>query len=143
MNGLGFIANKTNIVYPQLTRKYSFLNNISNSFTCIQGPLYNISNCPNMTLQNLYLTALNFYNARNSVTGRNMILTNTVITTKTAVAPSGYVQATTGVDGNDGTITIGIDDPTYILAMREMKHVLANQNVNQTTTKKYNSTLTL
>ena len=72
----------------------------------------------------------NFYQnrvLRNSVLSVDLSGANNATPSGIFQAPAGYVQADTGVNGNDGTP----------VSAKEQIFVLVNQNVDNSTTKKY------
>ena len=72
----------------------------------------------------------NFYQnrlLRNSVLNVNLSGVDNAVPSGVFQAPSGYAQADTGINGNDGTP----------ISAKEQIYVLVNQNVDNSTTKKY------
>ena len=100
----------------------------------------NSSSTNSMGLTALALSIQSLYNnwATFSTVPKTLNMSDPLITPKGLTAPFGYIQATAGTPGNDGTFTT-----SNIGKIREIAYVLVNQNISNGTQSKYNWSVTL
>jgi hypothetical protein len=100
----------------------------------------NSSSTNSMGLTALALSIQSLYNnwATFSTAPKTLNMSDPLITPKGLTAPFGYIQATAGTLGSDGTFT-----SSNIGKIREIAYVLVNQNISNGTQSKYNWSVTL
>ena len=144
----------------------SGLNTVFNIFNCVQTGISEITGLPlgtwirsrtinlsqaipanKMSVEALLKCITNIYdNFSNFETvAKSLSVAHTDISgsdrTLAIISGSGYVQATTGVNGVDGVYSAAYNAETTINKIRHVLFVLVNQNNNSTTVRKYNWTV--